>query len=198
MKIEKLILVAMAGALGLAVQARASVVFDLEYSDTAGDVASGLITANLISPGEYLAVSGTVDVTAGAAFGSYTLVANPYTPPSVFPYYVNNEGGPGYANDILYYPYTPANTYVDFDGLLGFESSAGNYLNIYSDTPLSYGFWAGDDANSPLVNVDGVTTSSLTLVSSAVPEPTTIIASMLLLLPFGASMLRILRKSRTA
>jgi hypothetical protein len=98
----------------------------------------------------------------------------------------------------LYYPYTPANTYVDFDGLLGFESSAGNYLNIYSDTPLSYGFWAGDDANSPLVNVGGVTTSSLTLVSSAVPEPTTIIASMLLLLPFGASMLRILRKSRTA
>jgi hypothetical protein len=32
----------------------------------------------------------------------------------------------------------------------------------------------------------------------AVPEPTTMIAGALLLLPFGASTLRILRKNRTA
>jgi hypothetical protein len=31
-----------------------------------------------------------------------------------------------------------------------------------------------------------------------VPEPTTVIAGALLLLPFGASTLRILRKNRTA
>jgi hypothetical protein len=33
---------------------------------------------------------------------------------------------------------------------------------------------------------------------TAVPEPTTIIAGALLLLPFGASTVRILRKNRTA
>ena len=37
-----------------------------------------------------------------------------------------------------------------------------------------------------------------TLSASAVPEPTTVIAGALLLLPFGASTLRILRKSRAA
>jgi hypothetical protein len=35
-------------------------------------------------------------------------------------------------------------------------------------------------------------------VLAAVPEPTTMIAGAMLLLPFGASMLRILRKNRTA
>jgi hypothetical protein len=36
------------------------------------------------------------------------------------------------------------------------------------------------------------------VVVSAVPEPTTMIAGALLLLPFGASTLRLLRKTRAA
>jgi hypothetical protein len=187
----KIKLAIVAAALAAGMSARASVVFDLQFSDPEGDVAKGLITANVISSGEYLAVSGAVEVTEGAAIGIYNLIPNPYSPPGFFPYNVAEEGGPGYANDILYYPYAPTTTYVDIYGLLGFESSAGNYLNIYSDLPtLSYGLWAGDDARSPLVNVDGVTTTSIT----PVPEPTTLIAGALTLLPFGASTLRILRK----
>jgi hypothetical protein len=44
------------------------------------------------------------------------------------------------------------------------------------------------------VNADGEPPQELLIVPPAVPEPTTIIAGALLLLPFGGSTLRILRK----
>jgi len=56
--------------------------------------------------------------------------------------------------------------------------------------------WIGDDGNYPIVNQDGVTTTSLSL--TAVPEPTTILSGVLMLLPFGASTLRILRRKQVA
>jgi hypothetical protein len=52
-------------------------------------------------------------------------------------------------------------------------------------------FQGVDADNQKYIGLDNV-------VVSAVPEPTTMIAGALLLLPFGASTLRILRKKRTA
>jgi hypothetical protein len=49
-------------------------------------------------------------------------------------------------------------------------------------------------ASSGSVDINSITVSDL----SAVPEPTTMIAGALLLLPFGATTLRMLRKTRTA
>jgi hypothetical protein len=48
---------------------------------------------------------------------------------------------------------------------------------------------------SPIV---GTITGDFLLTATAVPEPTTLISGVLLLLPFGASTLRILRKNRTS
>jgi hypothetical protein len=60
-----------------------------------------------------------------------------------------------------------------------------------ADLPnLPYSLWGN-------VNDTGLSLSHYT-VFNAVPEPTTMIAGALLLLPFGASTLRFLRKNRTA
>jgi hypothetical protein len=52
----------------------------------------------------------------------------------------------------------------------------------------------GGPAAPASANIESITVSGV----SAVPEPTTMIAGALLLLPFGASTLRILRKKQTA
>jgi hypothetical protein len=83
-------------------------------------------------------------------------------------------------------------------------------------TPVSDSFYNGLNANItgdvitlnwlgtyPIYGGGGPYTATYTAVfnvtsSTAVPEPTTMIAGALLLLPFGASKLRLLRKSRAA
>jgi hypothetical protein len=56
---------------------------------------------------------------------------------------------------------------------------------------VGIGDWAIDDSIGKTANIDSITVSP-------VPEPTTMIAGALLLLPFGASTLRMLRKKRMA
>jgi len=75
--------------------------------------------------------------------------------------------------------------FLDSSGLL---FGAGNTLiNIWGNaTPGSYTMYGLPPAYAPTV------TGLATL--TAVPEPTTIISGALMLLPFGASTLRILRK----
>jgi hypothetical protein len=64
-------------------------------------------------------------------------------------------------------------------------------MTVY-ETAVEIGDWNnGTDTIPASANIDSITISS-------VPEPTTMIAGALLLLPFGASTLRILRKSRAA
>jgi hypothetical protein len=73
----------------------------------------------------------------------------------------------------------------------------GNYsLNGYLlyPNPLSGVNADGEPPQELLISVSG----SPTVVTAPVPEPTTIIAGALLLLPFGASTLRILRRNRMA
>jgi hypothetical protein len=62
-------------------------------------------------------------------------------------------------------------------------------LNLFSTTPVG---------NNPAVVINGTTYYASQDQLALVPEATTVIAATLLLLPFGASTLRILRKNRKA
>jgi hypothetical protein len=77
---------------------------------------------------------------------------------------------------------------------------AGNHYSIVVDPGLQSAaltMLAGS-ASSPTADLIGLTSSDGQNYVVAVPEPTTIISGMLMLLPFGASTLRILRKNRAA
>jgi hypothetical protein len=66
-------------------------------------------------------------------------------------------------------------------------------LGVY-ETGVEIGNWDNGTAVIPAsANID-----SITLFPVPVPEPTTVVAGVLMLLPFGVSTLRILRKTRTA
>ncbi len=124
-----------------------------------------------------------------ALVGSYSLLPGgpgPVLSPSGFTY-----------NNILYYPGDP---FVDSYGIvgLGFLSTTGNELNLWgNNSPANYTLYAhfaDPDASFQIHN--GPAVASISPIS-AVPEASTVIAGALLLLPLGASTLRILRKNRT-
>jgi hypothetical protein len=183
----------MAGTLGLAVQVNASL-FDISFTSATGALsdygASGLLagngtlTATDNGNGTWNVTAGTFDVTEGALgamIGSYTLVANPNAPNSI----INWTYGYEWDNQASY----PTIPYVDNAGLL-FSSSAGLLLNLFSDSPTVYAASAAGPPAYPWNYFNTVGTLTLT----PVPEPTTLISGALLLLPFGASTLRILRR----
>jgi len=90
-------------------------------------------------------------------------------------------------------------TDADVSGLSGVTlNSVLGVLNSYNSVAFgdlevmrAYAYVGDEGALSGSVDIDSITVTS-------VPEPTTMIAGALLLLPFGASTLRILRKSRAA
>jgi hypothetical protein len=83
--------------------------------------------------------------------------------------------------------------------LTGNGSDANGQINVVDGSAIS-GFLnttAGTDVGSYTLTPVPTKFSPMA-VGPTVPEPTTIIAGALLLLPFGASALRILRKTQTA
>jgi hypothetical protein len=76
-------------------------------------------------------------------------------------------------------------------------SGAGTWETFTASFVAGSGLPAFIDLNTDLNGNDFVV-SEISITPTAVPEPTTIIAGMSLLLPFGASAVRILRKKRTA
>jgi len=195
MKMEKLKLVIIAGALGVTFQAHATL-FDLSYSDLHGNTLSGDITASFVagSGNEYAASSAALTLSSRAYpqfDGSYSLASS---------------SGAFDINNILYYPGDPI---VDFWGVLTLQSSAGTYVNLFSAAPdgsdtARAGYYALVGYNGGYINfypsdgssnIGGPATATL---FDPVPEPTTLIAGGLMLLPFGASTLRILRRNRAA
>ena len=80
------------------------------------------------------------------------------------------------------------------DGGVAFEQTLANVL----DFGLSFG--GGSGFQNGFALMPGVTGSFdlEELTTMPVPEPTTMVAGVLLLLPFGASTVRMLRRSRSA
>ena len=207
MQIGKLELAVMTGVLLVAVQAGASLC-DVSYVQTTdpGSYPSGGVAAiGVIDVENGLAVSGSIDVTGDGAFsGVYGLVA-------ASGYTVNANSQFSYDDAVNIA--NPGGQFLGSNGGLLFMDAAGDQMNMWFnatainypfatppnvDQPAgSYSLWGwqvGSGQNNDITQTYG--TANLTL--SAVPEPAAIIAGILMVLPFGASTLRILRKKRAA
>ena len=193
---KKLQLATMAVALVVAVQARATL-YDITFTQT-GEGSAYANGAPLIPTTDAIgqinvvggvALSGNLDVLTGPDSGIYTLVAGSGT----------SGGGSGFQYDNIVY--TGGGPFLDSTaGLLwsvtGLPDSSAQ-LNMWYNTSTQYGQPASTYSLwgfPPAYNLQAYGTGTI----SAVPEPTTMLSGALLLLPLGASTLRILRKSRMA
>ena len=185
MNTKTLQLAILGGGLIFAAQARASL-FDISFLGTDGTKAEAQVTAPDMGGGIFEGMSGSITVTPGSvAFdkGTWALYQNPngtsasYSPSGYFIY----------DNQIL----PDANPMVTYPGLLFRVASNGYEVNLYSIGPDDYILYDnhGRNVNGTLTVTDPV---------SPVPEPTTLLAGALLLLPFGASTIRIVRSNRRA
>jgi len=176
----------MATALVMAVQAHASL-YNITFTDGGLNTASGSVSTTDNGNGSETAVSGTLTVDPGGTLhsGTYSLLFNPNGTGYTVWYAPQGGGGFGYDNQIFpaSNPFVNGNglmfTMTDYSGVVG-VNLWGNGANSY--TEMGKPPWTLVNGNATL---------------TAVPEPTTMIAGALLLLPFGASTLRMLRR-RTA
>jgi hypothetical protein len=212
MLMKKLKIAIMAGALGLAVEAHASL-YDITFSATDGSGVTAIGTLDVNSFG--VATGGSLDVSGGANPGDYTLLAQPSTPGS----YAFDPSSPPHASfdDLVFPGSNPFLNQASIYGGLVWENAGDTVgFKMFYNTPAyaavlnaDYGVptLANESADQNEYALWGWNTSgpfgygpqsfgSATL--TAVPEPTTIIAGVLLLLPFGTSTLRILRRNRAA
>ena len=80
------------------------------------------------------------------------------------------------------------------NGTGGAYADAANYIQAATFNLLYDGSLLVPDPNAQY----GLTAQEMIFDAVAVPEPTTLVAGALMLLPFGASTLRILRRNRVA
>ncbi len=136
--------------LSLAATAAHATTFTYSYSGD-GVTGSGTLTADLIAPGEYVAVSGTDVAAGGGVNGVLTLIVNPGTPDEAY-----SPSGYFIYDDLLLPDSNPA---VTHGGWL-FTNGAGGEVNIYSNGPADYIYYDNTGFNVP-ISID----------PSMVPEP---------------------------
>jgi hypothetical protein len=180
----------MAAALVMGVQARANI-YDISYSGTdqnstpttangwlniVGGVAMGgsLTVVGPVNPGTYTLVTGQ-DTSPYATFSYDNLVSPGSTP---FLNLVNANGG-------LLWSHTGAEGGGTEFNMWYNNAAIAATLSGYYSVVNEYGLMGHDGGYEPQT----YGTATLT----AVPEPTTMVAGALLLLPFGMSTLRMLR-----
>ena len=124
--------------------------FDFSYSGD-GVTGYGTLTADLIAPGEWLAISGTDTTSGGPIAGTLSLLLNPNgagvaaSPSGYFDY------------DNLLFP--GSDPVVDYFGLL-FVNGTGGEVNLFSYSADNYTHFDNTPFNVPI-----------TFDPSAVPEP---------------------------
>ena len=178
---KKLQLAIMAAALLIAIQAHASF-FDITFTGVDGTTfGSGVISGTPEGGGLYQATAGYFTIipgsTSGLSPGIYPLFPNPNPPNTSY----SPSGFFYYDNQVL----SQQDPFLTSGGLLFLN---GVEINLFST--------GGSPEYQLYENTGANVLGSATL--TAVPEATTMIAGALLLLPLGASTLRILRKSRMA
>jgi hypothetical protein len=202
--LKRIQLTILAAALGLAVQANASL-YVLTFSATDGSGVGAIGTLDVVGG---IAIGGSLVITGGANPGMYTLLAESATPGS----YLYDPSSPPHASfDGLVSPgSTPFLNQDSIYGGLVWENGSDSvgYKMFYNTpayagvltstygvpyTPDEYGLWGW---HSSVSGYGPQSFGSATL--TAVPESTTMVTGAMLLLPFGASTLRILRKRRAA
>ena len=212
MKIRKLQIATMAGALGLALQAQATM-YNITYTETY-DVGS--------YPPFGTTATGTIDVEAGVAVSGSLFVNNAF-PAGLSGQYLTLVTGAGingssqFSYDNLVNTASPGGQFLNNNppsnpsGGLLFMNGAGDQMNLwYNVAAINYPFATPPNVNQPAgsyslwgwefgagQNNDYTQTYGIATLAP-VPEPTTMVAGALLLLPFGASTIRFLRKRQTA
>jgi len=176
----------MAAALVIAAQARASL-FEITFTSNDGNtVVSASVDGTLEGAGVYAATDGTIIIPVGTPFtaGTYNLIPNPSAPNAVI-----SPDGYFIYDDLVR---SGRNPFLTNPGLLFGSGDNEIEINLFSNgasSPVPNGTYQLYENSG--ANVYGNATIS------PVPEPTTMTAGALLLLPFGASTLRVLRR-RTA
>jgi hypothetical protein len=185
---KKIQLAITAVALVIAVQARASL-FDITFTSNDGTaVGSGWVSGTPDGGGVFTATGGSFEITGNPAFSQlpYSLIPNPSAPNQA----TSPSGSFFYDNQVL----TEQNPFLTNPGLLFGGSGDGVEINLFSNGPSSP---VPNGTYQLYQNIGGANLFGDATIT-AVPEASTIIAGALLLLPFGASTLRILRRNRTA
>jgi hypothetical protein len=180
-------------------QARADLLWDFSYVDTATG-GNNITTIGTLTTADTLTLLTGYEVPANT-YG-YQITGMTGTRNSVAVSLQSNPAFPGttaagnYFDDALVV--NPAG--VDIDGLNFYAGGINYNLSVYDPFTSTGGYY--DAANANLGNDATLTEVTLTLSAvpdvSSVPEPSSIIAGALMVLPFGASTLRILRKKRAA
>ena len=191
---KKIRLILLPAALLAAIQVQAAL-FDITFtSNDRTTVAAAQVTADYLgNDNGYEATSGNIEIYGSASpftLGNYALVPNPNYPGSTAAL-ISQSGYFIYDDQVQ----AGANPFLTNPGLL-FQGPNGQRieLNLFSNgasQPVPNGTYQLYDNSG--VNLYGNAT-----IVDPVPEPTTMVAGALLVLPFGASTLRILRKSRKA
>ena len=182
-------------ALGMAPQAGAAL-YTITFNDGHGDFGSGRIDVESANNNFY-AAGGFLLVTAGAATGNWTLYTaggtTPYPGYSTSParaYWYNNAVYPNGNNP----QYPAANPLLDDYGLL-FTQNGGNELNLWGNADGTYtlgGNIGGWQNFNVIISFGGTTISPV----QTVPEPSTLVAGIFLLLPVGYGVFRTIRGSK--
>ena len=191
---------------------------DAQYVAASGSIpayaalytADGSTAANADSPTVF--VRPPTGTTLSTLSGSYDLLSSGPGSGNVQPYWALWVGTASTYKAVLYSlggtPLTSSSTmhafYPDFSASLGTWGDTLSQFDAITIGGVALGdmtvYWVGLEigdggpAAPASANIESITVSGV----SAVPEPTTMIAGALLLLPFGASTLRILRKKQTA
>jgi len=176
----------MAAALVMAVQARATL-YDIGFTASDNSI---LANGNVDVNGSQIATSGQFTIFVGPSWlqGTYALI--PTTGPGVN----TSPALGGYVCNYDNWVNPAADPFIDSHGLLFSNGETVLDINLMGNSPGNNGYEFGVlTAAGVVIDVTGGASISL----APVPEPTTMVAGALLLLPFGASTLRILRK-RTA
>ncbi len=160
-------------------------------------------SVDLIGPLTWLAAEGSqsVDMAGDFANGTIQQTINGLTPLAWYYLTFDMSGNLGggsaiktldvkFGNTSMVYTFNTTGITVTN---MGWVLQSGLFQASGSSTVLSF-----TDASAPLENGSPTAWGAVIDNVSLVPEPTTLIAGALLLLPFGANTLRRLRKSRTA
>ena len=125
------------------------------FSFTDGVNMGDVVVGTTIIGTDTVAVVGSVNITAGADIGTYSLYANP-SPPTV----VSSPSGAFVYNNVLY----PGDPILDVYGLL--FTGGGLEINIWGNSPGNYSFWSH--------NAGGYNVSSDAVSITKTPEPTSL------------------------
>ena len=181
-------------ALFVAARAGASL-YLITFNDGNGNSGSGQIDVESANNNFY-AAGGVLRVSAGTASGFWTLYTAGGT--AQYPGYFYSPAGAFIYNNAVYPngnnpQYPDANPLLDYYGLL-FTQNNGNELNLWGNADGTYTL--GSDMNgetvTAVISFGGTTISPI----QTVPEPSTMVAGIFLLLPVGYGVFRIIRGSK--